>query len=121
MKRNFFILAFIFFVMQNIFAQKSRTYKVLAIDSVSNYYFITFKKNFKKHLIVSVKSKIKDDTCEKIMLFKKYDLILFKYVPVISIPNRKNFSISIEDRVVWSDGGKYTAYTTDMLLGLCFK
>ncbi|MBS7232516.1 hypothetical protein KHA90_15975 [Flavobacterium psychroterrae] len=45
-------------------------------------------------------------------------MVLLKYVPVIKIPNRKNFSIAIEDKVVWSDGGKYTAYTTDMLSGL---
>ena len=107
--------------MQNVFAQKYRNYKVMEIDSINSYYFITVKKNFKKYLIVSDKNRITGGICEKIMLFKKYELLLIKYVPVIKIPSRKNFSISIEDKVVWSDGGKYTAYTTDMLSGLCFK
>ncbi|TCN60144.1 hypothetical protein [Flavobacterium circumlabens] len=118
MKIKICVLAFLFLVMQNILAQKSSNYKIVEIDSVNNYYFITVKKNFKKYLIISNKIRTEGD-CEKIKHSKKYKLVLIKYVPAIIIPNRKNFSISIEDRVVWSDGGKYTAYTTDMLSGLC--
>jgi len=106
-------------VAQNIFAQKSIRYKVLEIDSVSNYYFITVKKNFKKYLIVSNNYRLTCISCNKIELYKKYEFVLLKYIPAIKIPNRKNFSISIEDRVVWSNGGKYTAYTTNTLSGLC--
>lgn len=118
MKRKIYVLAFLFLVMQNILAQKCRNYKVLEIDSVNTYYFITVKKNFKKYLIVSEKARISSKSYEKILQSKKYELVLLKYVPVIKIPNRKNFSISIENKVVWSDGGKYTAYTSDMLSGL---
>lgn len=116
-----YILAFLFLVMQNVFAQKSKVYKVLEIDSVSNYYFITVKKNFKKYLIVSNRSIIVCSISKKIVLHEKYEFVLLKYIPAIKIPDRKNFSISIEDRVVWSDGGKYSAYTTDMLSGLCLN
>lgn len=105
--------------MQNIFAQKSKVYRVLDIDSASNYYFITVKKNFKKYLIISNNNKNIDINCKKINLNKKYKFVLSKYVPAIKIPNRKNFSISVEDKIVWSDGGKYSAYTTDMLSCLC--
>lgn len=112
------VLAFLFLVMQNILAQKSSKYKIVDIDSVNNYYFITVKKNYKKYLIISNKIRT-EGNYEKIKPSKKYKLVLIKYVPIIIIPNKKNFSISIEDRIVWSDGGKYTAYTTDMLTGLC--
>jgi hypothetical protein len=118
MKRKIYVLAFLFLIMQNVLAQKCRNYKVLEIDSVNSYYFITVKKNFKKYLIVSEKARVTGNIYEKILQYKKYELVLLKYVPVIKIPNRKNFSISIEDKVVWSDGGKYTAYTSDMLSGL---
>ena len=119
-KTKILVIIFQIFCLQIIFAQQKRNYKVIEIDSTSSYYFITVKTEFKRYLIVSPKSDFKNVICNKISISNKYRFALIKYIPNKQIPERKNFSISLDDKIVWKNGGKFSAYTTNSLLGLCY-
>ena len=95
-------------------AQISGEFKVLKIDSTSNFYLINVKNKKLKGLILIPKNdSLEDKQQSKIEVGKQYVLTLLLNSLTRGIPSTASPQIAIDNKVIWKTGDNFMVYFTD--------